>query len=51
MEKYEQISSDEKKAKEVYIENTGNSFHVPFNVQDHYLRVLNFNPLLPKSDL
>lgn len=24
MEKYEQISSDEKKAKEVYIENTGN---------------------------
>jgi len=28
MEKYEQISSDEKKAKEVYIENTGNCFHV-----------------------
>jgi len=31
MEKYEQISSDEEKAKEVYIENTGNCSHVPFN--------------------
>ena len=31
MEKYEQISSDEKKAKEVYIENTGNYSRVPFN--------------------
>lgn len=31
MEKYEQISSDEKKAKEVYIENTGNCLNVLVN--------------------
>ena len=27
MEKYEQMSSDEKKLKEVYVENTGNCSH------------------------
>lgn len=31
MEKYEQISSDEKKAKKVYIENTGNCLNVNAN--------------------